>query len=193
MKMMSPYFHRGRLLVHNFYTSVPLAEKLLQKKIYILGTLRKNVRSFPCLKNMKLERGHLMTPENENRVVYIPWQDTRFVQMLSTKLKLTRHYAVLILRLRQNQLGNQNVSKPSFVKIDNETKQVRISECTKFKFYKSFTCRVFFSLKNWFIGSAIILPELPYGKQFASTTKLSSNYYLELLCRMHVCYIIQRK
>lgn len=48
MSLMPQYFNSGRnLTVDNFFTSVDLALKLLEKKITILGTIRKNKRDVP--------------------------------------------------------------------------------------------------------------------------------------------------
>ncbi|XP_055910852.1 piggyBac transposable element-derived protein 4-like [Eupeodes corollae] len=48
MSLMPRYFHTGRnLTVDNFFTSVNLALKLLDKKITLLGTIRKNKRDIP--------------------------------------------------------------------------------------------------------------------------------------------------
>ncbi|XP_065214029.1 piggyBac transposable element-derived protein 4-like [Planococcus citri] len=89
MKLMTPYLNRGRLLVvDNFYTSVPLAERLLTKKTYILGTVRSNRRRIPKIQLKDLERGDLVAYENKNKVVFMAWRDKRLVQMLSTKFRL---------------------------------------------------------------------------------------------------------
>lgn len=42
------YLNEGRTIVtDNFYTSVPLAEKMLSKNTHLVGTLRKNRRFLP--------------------------------------------------------------------------------------------------------------------------------------------------
>ena len=42
-----------RLYVDNYYTSIPLCEKMLEKKIYVTGTVRANRKGLPPLINKK--------------------------------------------------------------------------------------------------------------------------------------------
>lgn len=47
-RLMSPLYNSGRnLTVDNWYTSYPLSQELLKKKITVVGTLRKNKKEIP--------------------------------------------------------------------------------------------------------------------------------------------------
>ena len=102
------------MYVDNFYTSVTLAEKLLRKKTYLLGTVRGNRKLIPKIKITDLERGDVVAYENAQKVVYMAWKDKRLVQMLSTKLKLG---------MRPVQVKRKMIDKPTFVLKYNDTKQ----------------------------------------------------------------------
>ncbi|KAJ8872599.1 hypothetical protein PR048_026205 [Dryococelus australis] len=48
MDLVEPYFESGRdVTADNFFTSIPLAEALLCKKLMLVGTLRANEREIP--------------------------------------------------------------------------------------------------------------------------------------------------
>jgi len=48
MRLMEPILDSGRnLTIDNFFTSVPLAKDLLNRKITLVGTLRTNKREIP--------------------------------------------------------------------------------------------------------------------------------------------------
>ncbi|XP_065093400.1 piggyBac transposable element-derived protein 4-like [Ochlerotatus camptorhynchus] len=48
MDLVQPFLDQGReVVVDNFFSSVDLAEKLLERKTYLTGTLRKNKREIP--------------------------------------------------------------------------------------------------------------------------------------------------
>ena len=48
LKLAEPYLHRGRnITTDNFFTSIPLAKKLLQLKTTLIGTIRSNKRELP--------------------------------------------------------------------------------------------------------------------------------------------------
>ncbi|XP_050465080.1 piggyBac transposable element-derived protein 4-like, partial [Cataglyphis hispanica] len=70
----------------NWYTSVNLAEKLIDMHTHLLGTLRKNRRDNPKeVVAQKLKRGDVIARENKNGVTVLKWKDKRDVLMLSTK------------------------------------------------------------------------------------------------------------
>lgn len=48
LKLVEPYLHRGRnITTDNFFTSIPLAKKLLEQKTTLIGTIRSNKRELP--------------------------------------------------------------------------------------------------------------------------------------------------
>ncbi|CAG4944989.1 unnamed protein product [Parnassius apollo] len=76
---------QGRMIIaDNGYTSIPLAEYLLQRKTDLCGTLRKNRKNLPLLiKNKKLKRGEQIAAQ-KNNVTILKWHDKRDVLMIST-------------------------------------------------------------------------------------------------------------
>ncbi|XP_039300901.1 piggyBac transposable element-derived protein 1-like [Nilaparvata lugens] len=87
LELVEQYLNMGRTLyVDNWYTSVRLADALLQKNTHLVGTLRKN-RKFnpPNVVNKSLRRGEITAQKNNKNIVILKWKDRRDVLMLSTK------------------------------------------------------------------------------------------------------------
>ncbi|KAK5966173.1 PiggyBac transposable element-derived protein 4 [Trichostrongylus colubriformis] len=87
LKLMSGLLDSGRsLYTDNFYTSIPLAEKLVAQNTHLIGTLRKNRAGLPrevvC---KRLKRGEQIGRQNGTGVTILKWKDKRDVLMLSTK------------------------------------------------------------------------------------------------------------
>ena len=87
MELMENYLDCGRTLIcDNWYTSVDLAEKLLQRDTHLLGTLRKNRKRNPkIVTQKKLKKGEYIGRQNTNNITVMKWKDKRDVLMLSTK------------------------------------------------------------------------------------------------------------
>jgi len=62
MKLMDKYLNVGRTLcTDNFYTNVPLANKLLEQQTHLVGTLRSNRRGLPkAVTAAKLKKGKVI-------------------------------------------------------------------------------------------------------------------------------------
>ncbi|KAJ8929591.1 hypothetical protein NQ314_017698 [Rhamnusium bicolor] len=76
----------GRILyTDNYYTSVTLASKLLQRKIHLVGTLRSN-RKFNSkqVTSKKLKKNEVFAEESGTGIVILKWKDKREILMLST-------------------------------------------------------------------------------------------------------------
>ncbi|GBN51436.1 PiggyBac transposable element-derived protein 4 [Araneus ventricosus] len=87
-RLMEPLYNSGRnLTVDNWYTSYPLSQELLQKKITIVGTLRKNKREIPPIFLNSRKRDVYSSTfgfQKETTIVsYIP-KKNRNVLLLST-------------------------------------------------------------------------------------------------------------
>ena len=95
----------GRTVVtDNFYTSLELANILLDKQTHLLGTLRSNRRGNPKdVISKKLKVGELIAKENARGICVIKWKDKRDVLMLSTK-----HNAATV----EIQRRNATIRKP---------------------------------------------------------------------------------
>ncbi|CAH1989787.1 unnamed protein product [Acanthoscelides obtectus] len=87
MSLFEPILDSGRTLVtDNWYTSIDLAKRLMDRQTYLIGTLRKNRRGLPKdLVNKKLKCGEIAALQNQDGVTVIFWNDKRNVLMLSTK------------------------------------------------------------------------------------------------------------
>lgn len=87
MKLAQSLLNEGRTLyVDNFYTGIPLAFKLLDKKTHLVGTLRSNRKYIPqAVKLSKLKKGQLIAKETSEGVTVLKWRDQRDVFMLTTR------------------------------------------------------------------------------------------------------------
>lgn len=87
MQLMEPYLDEGRcLFIDNWYTSIDLAEKLLDRKTHVVGTLRANRKRNPTeVIKKKLVRGGVVARRNRRGIMVLKWKDRRDVLMLSTK------------------------------------------------------------------------------------------------------------
>ena len=83
---MKDFLNKGRTLyLDNFYTSVPLAYRLLELKTHTVGTLRQNRKYIPQeIQQAKLKKGEIIAKESPEGVTIIKWKDQRDVRMLST-------------------------------------------------------------------------------------------------------------
>lgn len=82
----------------NWYISVDLAEKLLDTRTHLLGTLRKNRRgNLKEALDQKLKGGEVIARENKYRVIILKWKDKRDELMLSTK-----HTAEMTITQKRN-------------------------------------------------------------------------------------------
>lgn len=87
MALCENIFDKGHTLAtDNWYTSLQLAYRLLEKQTHLIGTLRKNRRGLPkAVVDSKLQKGETMAMENKDGVTVLKWKDKRDVLMLSTK------------------------------------------------------------------------------------------------------------
>jgi hypothetical protein len=113
MNLSDLYLDAGRTLcTDNFYTSLPLAEKLLSRKTHLVGTLRANRKHIPkSVTATRLQRGEVVARENSKGIVVLKWRDKRDVLLLSTKHTDT------------NKRNNSVVVKPASVVYYNNCKQ----------------------------------------------------------------------
>lgn len=77
----------GRTLVtDNWYTSLPLAKRMLDSDTHLIGTIRKNRKGLPKeVVNKKLKKGEVAAMENKDGITVLKWKDQRDVLILSTK------------------------------------------------------------------------------------------------------------
>ncbi|CAH1991606.1 unnamed protein product [Acanthoscelides obtectus] len=77
----------GRTLVtDNWYTSLPLAKRMLDSSTHLIGTIRKNRQGLPKeVVDKKLKKGEVTAMENKDEIILLKWKDQRDVLVLSTK------------------------------------------------------------------------------------------------------------
>ncbi|CAH2100880.1 unnamed protein product [Euphydryas editha] len=70
------YFGKGHtIFVYIWYTSLNLAEKLIQQDTHLVGPLRKNWKNLPQdFMTMNLKPGVLSAKENENGITVMKWK-----------------------------------------------------------------------------------------------------------------------
>ncbi|KAJ1368124.1 hypothetical protein KIN20_038445 [Parelaphostrongylus tenuis] len=86
MSLMDDLLGEGRhLYADDWYTSVPLAESLLQKETYLTGTCRKSGVGLPKqLLKEKLRNEEWIAMQNQSGVMILKWKNIREVIMVST-------------------------------------------------------------------------------------------------------------
>lgn len=87
MNICHNILHRGHTIyTDNWYTSINLAEKLIDCNTHLVGTLRKDRKGIPVdVKFKKLKRGELIAMQNKKGIMVLKWKDKRDIFMLSTK------------------------------------------------------------------------------------------------------------
>ncbi|XP_018572737.1 piggyBac transposable element-derived protein 4-like [Anoplophora glabripennis] len=87
MTLSEKLLDQGRTAItDNWYTSIDLANKLLDRNTHLLGTLRSNRRGNPKdVIQKKLKRGDIIAKENARGITIMKWKDKRDVLLLSTK------------------------------------------------------------------------------------------------------------
>lgn len=86
LKLIQELLDEGRTLyIDNFYSSIPLSYKLLERKTHSVGTWRSNRQFFPRdVKDAKLCKGQIIAKESPEGVTVLKWCDKRDVRMIST-------------------------------------------------------------------------------------------------------------
>ncbi|XP_025205105.1 piggyBac transposable element-derived protein 4-like [Melanaphis sacchari] len=118
LSLCEKYLEEGRTVVtDNFYTSVPLAKKLLKKKTHLVGTLRKNRRYLPKeVITKKIKKGEIFGKEDEDGIVVSKFKDKRDIFLLSTRYKLD------IVDTGKQSRKKENILKPDVILFYNSGK-----------------------------------------------------------------------
>ena len=119
LDLAEQYLKTGRTVTtDNYYTSVALANMLLENQTHLVGTLCKNRAGNPkVVVNAHLQKGEVVGRENEDGTVVAKWKSKREVLMLSTKRDLE-----MVDTGRKNRC-NVAVMKPEIVMSYNKGKQ----------------------------------------------------------------------
>ena len=84
MTLMEPYFGRGyNITIENFFTNVELAQKLLNRRTSLVGTLRLNRKEIPVSSKMATHDSEFYSCDSLNLVKYQA-KPTKTVVVLST-------------------------------------------------------------------------------------------------------------
>ena len=177
----------GRVIyADNFYSSVPLAEYILQKKTYFCGTLRKARRYIPKEVTLaKLKKGECIGKENRNGVKVHNWRDKRNVLTLST---VPDHSDKVVETGKKNRVG-EKVLKPQAVLDYNKAKKgVDMSDQmssyhTALRKTKKWYRKVAFELIT---GTAVVNAWVIYNK-FISESTMPILAFKESIARFLVC------
>ncbi|KAF2365962.1 PiggyBac transposable element-derived protein [Trinorchestia longiramus] len=143
------------IFADNFYTSVPLAEKLLKEKTYYCGTLRKNRKFVPK---------SLLNAKATGIKVY-HWKDKRSVLCLST---IPKHTDTLVPSGKKNRNGVEILKPGCVIDYNAAKKGVDISDQMT-----SYSTSLRRSTK-WYRKVAI---ELLTGTSVVNAWVLSKKYY----------------
>jgi len=160
LRLASHYFDKGRTLtVDNFYTSVELAEKCMEKKTHLQGTLRKGRKRTPPPKE-NLKKGECISKEKDGVVIRM-WKDKRVMTFLSTcdvgKLASTS---------KKNRNG-QEIVKPDTIMKYNRFKQ-RIDLTDQLASYFTplrKTIRWFHKFAELLLNTAVVNAYLQYNEE----------------------------
>lgn len=103
------------VFVDNWYTSLDLAEKLIDNETHLIGTLRRNRKYLPKqVMEAKLNPGEFAAKENSKGITVMKWKDKRDVCLLSTKHSIG-------FRKTKNKRGIE-VIKPKIIMDYNKAK-----------------------------------------------------------------------
>jgi hypothetical protein len=165
----------------NWYTSVDLAEKLIEKNTNLIGTLRKNRRGNPIdVISKKLKRGEVIARENKNGITVLKWKDKRDVLMLSTKHsdKMDQVVKKNGVKLKPKMVMDYNSGKSSVDLSDQ-----MISYCSPLrrtiKWYKKLAFEL---LLNTCVVNSLILYKLIMKKKISI-----SEFRMELALQLMKC------
>jgi hypothetical protein len=119
MELAQDYLDAGRTVcTDNFYTSLHLANQLLDRQTHLIGTLRANRKGLPkSVTTAKLKKGELTGLENSKGIVVMKWRDKRDVYFLSTK-----HGDQQVTTGKKNR-QKEDIRKPEAIVCYNKCKQ----------------------------------------------------------------------
>lgn len=165
------------LYTDNWYTSIELAQKLLDRNTHLVGTLRKNRKGLPQdVVNAKLKKGEIIGRE-KNGIVVFKWKDRRDVMMLTTKHKDT---LVEIPGRRETKMKPEAVidynTAKSFIDVSDQLSSYSTSVRRSLKWFKKVAVELI-------TGSALVNAYYLYNKnKDINEKKISIIQFKENLC-----------
>lgn len=118
LQLSKDYLNEGRFLVtDNFYTSLELADDLLQNKTHLIGTLRKSRKGLPKeIISTKLKKGEVKGQQDDSGITVMKWKDQRDVLALSTC------HTLEIVNTGKKNRKKEDIYKPSLIMDYNKGK-----------------------------------------------------------------------
>ena len=108
------------VVANNYFTSISLAECLMEHDTYLIGTLRTNrVGSGGIILEENLSRGEVCGLQNKDGIKLIRWRDKNDVLMISTR---PSHSASVVDSGKLN-FQNESIMKPQVVLDYNKGRQ----------------------------------------------------------------------
>ena len=121
MKVARPFLQLyHHIFTDKYYTSVPLAETLLQQRTYLTGAIKTNSRGLPndlspnprrnpnrwqSIKNMKRTPRGTIYIRQKDRLTYVLWRDTDVISLLSSAHNPWRNKNIDIIRRNLQRQG----------------------------------------------------------------------------------------
>lgn len=170
------------IITDNFYTSVPLAEYLYERKTDLCGTIRKNRKWLPKeVVNQKLNKGQFIAGQKEF-VAILKWHDKRDVIMLSTC-----HGDRFQNSGKVDRQGNPKI-KPQMILDYNKTKQgIDVSDQYSSYYNPQRKSLIWYKkvAMELLFGITVVNSIVIFNKQV--TNKLSLLQFTESLSRHFLC------
>ena len=143
------------LFTDRFYTGYQLALELSQLKVHLTGTVQKSRKGLPsqAKKKMKLKKHEVVAFTNDNKVMFLAWQDKRQVLMLSTYHDTTTQTVN-----KTSKIGTTSVEKPTCI-IDYTSKMEAVDRadhsCTSYNFSRK-TLKWWRKMFFWLLEIAMV-------------------------------------
>ena len=194
-RMVQPLYGKGyHVFYDNFFSSVKLAQDLLQDKVYTIGTTRINRKNWPnCLKAIKelqktMSRGDSKSMVvQEGKVECLVWKDNRCVPFVNTISTPGQEETV---QRRAKDGSRQSVKCPTSVKLYNQfmggvdTSDARRKSYSCSRRSKRWWMRLFYFLVDIsVVNSYIIAQESPFFPKMTS-----KEFILSIAEELMACY-----
>ncbi|CAI6351009.1 unnamed protein product [Macrosiphum euphorbiae] len=179
LELSNPFLNAGRTIVtDNFYTSLPLANELLDNNTHLIGTLRSNRIRLPEIFKTKLRPGEIIGRENINGIVVAKWHDKRDVSMMSTK-----HNINMVETGKKNR-KNEPILKPQII-LDYNAGKAGIDLSDQLSSYSSPVRKSI----RWYhkvatevlLGTSVVNALIVYNMNKPSDKKISITKFREML------------
>ncbi|XP_025422545.1 piggyBac transposable element-derived protein 4-like [Sipha flava] len=86
LNLCEDYLDQGRTIVTDtFYTSIALADSLLERRTHLVGMVKKTEKGLPLeVVNAQIKKREIIGKENINGIVFAKWKERQYIHTLST-------------------------------------------------------------------------------------------------------------